>query len=210
MRLLFGLSILVACGLQNAVSAAQPDASTPRASVSTSDSSKNQRSDYVLQPQDLIKVSVYNEPSINAMGEVRLSQDSVVTLPLIDRVDLKGLTVAQATARITKLYGDDYLVNPSVNILVTDYYKRKVQVMGQVGNPGLVTLPPEEDFTLLNAINAAGSFTRLSSKKVTIRRIMSDGKAKVWTVDLDKTVQGKNQDEWLEPDDVINVPERML
>src|SRR6478609_4095691 len=52
------------------------------------------QAEYVLQPMDLVKVEVFQEPDMER--QVRISQDSTISLPLINRVDLKGKTVQQA------------------------------------------------------------------------------------------------------------------
>jgi protein involved in polysaccharide export with SLBB domain len=212
--------ILSACILQNTGVAAQANSSSGRGSSgaaggaqrSTNDSQKTQqRPDYVLQPFDLIKVNVHQEDDINQMGDVRLSQDSVITLPMINKVELKGLTVAQAEARITERYGADYLVNPSVNVRVIEYSRRTVQVTGQVGSPGMISFPQEQELTLLGAIGEAKDFTRLANRKtVTIRRISPNGEVKIITVDVEKTVRGGADDPVLQPGDVIEVKERVI
>jgi polysaccharide export outer membrane protein len=110
--------------------------------------------DYVLQPYDLIKVVVFQEPDLER--EVRLSPDTTVTLPLIQTVDLKGKTVREAQAIIRELYDRDYLVNPQINITVEDYAKVSVNVLGSVNQPGSVVIPPDQGLNLLDAIAHAG------------------------------------------------------
>lgn len=170
-----------------------------------------QNRDYVLQPLDVIRVHVYQEEDINRGGEVRLTLDAVVTLPLIDKVDLKGLTIAQAEQRITKLYSDDYLVNPSISVRVIEYYKLEVQVFGQVTSPGVIAFPREEGLLLSTAISKAGSFTRLANRKsVTVKRVYPDGRIENHEINMEEAVKGKGTDIWLQPGDVINVPERFI
>ena len=66
--------------------------------------------DYVLKPQDVIRVRVFGEDDINKQGEVRISQEWTVTLPLIGTVDLKNKTERQAEEIIRRRYDADYLV----------------------------------------------------------------------------------------------------
>src|SRR4051812_43449561 len=44
------------------------------------------QAEYVLQPMDLVKIEVFQEPDMER--QVRITQDSSITLPLINKVDL--------------------------------------------------------------------------------------------------------------------------
>lgn len=165
---------------------------------------------YKLQPSDLIKVQVYQEDDLTR--EVRVSQDSTITLPLIGTVDVRGLSVQQAETLIQNLYGKDYLVNPSVTIVIKEFAPRTVDVEGQVGKPGAIDFPQEQGMTLIGAITRAGGFTRLADKtKVMLTRRMPDGQLKTFKIDATDIIEGKTQDLWpLQIDDSIYVPERIL
>lgn len=166
--------------------------------------------DYVLQPFDLIKIVVFQEPDMEQ--QLRLSQESVVTLPLIGAVDLKGKTVKEAETLIRDLYNRDYLVNPQVNLIVLEYSRVSVNVLGSVNTPGSVTIPPDRGLRLLEAIAQAGGFNRLADRKhIKLTRTESDGKTATYTINADEIIQGTSPDSWrLQKADVIFVPERLL
>jgi len=168
--------------------------------------------DYVLQPSDLIRVQVFQEDDINKQGDVRISQEYTVSLPLIGSVDLKGKTAHQAEELIRALYDRDYLVNPQVSLIVVDYVPRNIFVLGAVGAPGVVLFPREQGLTLLDAISRAGSFNRLADKKhVTLKRTNADGKPVTFTINAEDLSKGDSTETWpLQPNDVITVPERIL
>jgi polysaccharide biosynthesis/export protein len=170
------------------------------------------KADYILQPGDVLRVQVTREEDINKSGEVRVSQENTVTLPYIGAVDLKGKTVRQAEGLIRQLYDRDYLVNPQVNVTVVKYAERNVQVFGAVNTPGIVNFPPEEGLTLSAAISHAGGFSRLANKKdVTLTRTGPDGKPINQTINCDNLLKGGGSENVpLQPDDIINVPERIL
>lgn len=160
---------------------------------------------------DRIKVQVFQEPDMER--EVRIAQDGSVTLPLINKVDLKGRTVQQAEDIIRQLYDKDYLVNPQINLTIEEYAKRDVKVIGQVGKPGAVDIPTDRPLKLLDAIALAGGFTRLADpKKVTLTRVNADGSTTTNEINADSIIKSKNSaDAWsLQQGDVINVPERLL
>lgn len=168
------------------------------------------RANYVLQPSDVIKVQVFQEDDLTR--EVRLSQESSISLPMIGTINLQGKTLAEAQDMIRSLYDRDFLVNPQVTITILDYSKRSVNVLGSVNTPGVVLFPQEIGLTLLDAIARAGGFSRLADKKrVKLTRVNADGETKNFTINADEIMRGETSESWvLLKDDVISVPERVL
>jgi polysaccharide export outer membrane protein len=171
---------------------------------------RSNQAEYILQPMDLVKVEVFQEPDLER--QVRVAQDSTVSLPLVNKVDLKGRTVQEAQDIIRDLYNKDYLVNPQINLTVMEYAKRDVKVLGQVTKAGAVDIPSDRPLKLLDAIALAGGFTRLADRKhLTLTRIGTDGSTTTTEINADSIIQSKNGDQWvLQQGDVINVPERLL
>jgi len=169
-----------------------------------------QQPDYTLQASDLIRVEVFQEDGLKR--EVRLSQECSVTLPLIGTLSLKGMTVGQASDLIQKLYDQNYLVNPQVNVSVLEYSVRTVNVLGAVTKAGAVTFPPEQSMNLLDAIAGAGGFTRLADRsRIKLTRQMAEGKTEAHLIDADEIIQGQAKKDWpLQKGDVIYVPERLF
>ncbi len=165
---------------------------------------------YRLNPSDLLRVEVFQEPDL--FREVRLAQDGSILLPLIGKIYIGGKSIFDAERLITELYNRDYLVNPQINVTIVDYALRRVNVIGQVNNPGIVVFPPEEEMVLLEAISLAGGFNRLADKrKVTLTRTLFDGKTETFTIDTGKLIAGDDAMRWdLQKDDVIFIPERVF
>lgn len=166
--------------------------------------------DYVLQPQDVLKVTVFQEEEINKQGLVSISQEHTVTLPLLQTVSLKGLTVRQAEDKIRLLYDKDYLVNPQVNIFVEKYAERSVNVVGAVNKAGRIPFPQERGLTIVQALAMADGHSRLANLKTVrlTRRVGDDSKTE--TIDVDAIMKGNREDVPLLPDDTVIVPERIL
>ncbi len=166
--------------------------------------------DYVLQPSDLIRIQVFKEPDL--LREVRISQESSVTLPLIGTIDLTGKTVRQAEEFIRGLYDRDYLVNPQINLTVLEYTQRTVQVVGQVNNPGSVVFTPEQKMGLVEAIARAGGHTRLANlRQVQLTRTTAEGKTETSTVNVEEIMKGKSGEQWLlQKGDIVLVLERVF
>jgi polysaccharide export outer membrane protein len=169
------------------------------------------RPDYTLEPSDLIHVQIFQEPDLER--DVRLSQECTVALPLIGTVELKGKTVRQAEELIRGLYDRDYLVNPQVNVIVREYASKTVTVLGAVNKAGIVNFPLEQPLSLLDAIARADGFSRLADRsRVKFTRTQPDGKTETRVIDVDDIIRGvsKGTPWFLQKDDVIYVPERLL
>jgi polysaccharide export outer membrane protein len=167
-------------------------------------------SDYILQPQDVLRVQVFQEEDINKQGEVSISQEHTIVLPLIKTVNLKGKTQRQAEELIRDLYNKDFLVNPNVTVSVLKYAERSVNVLGQVNAAGRVQFPPEGRLTIVDAITLAGGQNRLADlKRVKLTRKNAGGDAITQEINVDILMKGGGGEPMLlEKGDVIFVPER--
>jgi len=133
-------------------------------------------SGYVLSANDQVAVEVFGEDDLRANG--RLNAEGNLSLPLLGSVHLSGLTLTQATARVTELYARDYLVNPKVNVMLISYAKRRFTVLGQVNRPGSFEMPDGSPggIDLLEAVAMAGGYTRIAApERITVRRQGANG-----------------------------------
>jgi len=167
-------------------------------------------SDYQLQPGDMVRVQVFQEPDLDR--ELRVSQDGQIALPMIGQVEVKNRTLSAVEKNVRELYDRDYLVNPQVNITVLTYQKRAVNVMGAVNAPQAIEYPPEQTLSLLDAISRAGGFNRFADrKKVLLTRTFADGHTEKYTINADQLIAGTSSERWvLLKDDVVFVPESVL
>jgi protein involved in polysaccharide export with SLBB domain len=81
-----------------------------------------------------------------------------------------------------------------------------------VGRPGPVSIPPERELTLSEAINSAGGLTRLARRgNIKIRRVSEEGKTEVITVDFDDILESPEvSDIKLKDGDHVIVGERII
>ena len=131
---------------------------------------------YRLSANDAIAVEVFGEDDLKTSA--RLNSEGNVSLPLLGSVHLAGLTLTQATARVTELYGRDYLVSPKVNVTLLGYARRRFSVIGQVNRPGSFDMPETSPggIDLMEAIAMAGGYTRIAApERVSVRRHSANG-----------------------------------
>ena len=198
----------------NAAANLQGSAANPASAPSnaTGGSAVSAPSGYQLSSNDAIGVEVFGEDDLRTSG--RLNAEGNVSLPLLGSVHLGGLTVTQATQRITEMYGKDYIINPRVNVVLLGYAKRRFTVLGQVNRPGSYEMPETSPggIDILEAIAIAGGYTRIAApERVTVRRHGSNGD-EVLRVNAKKLERGdaKAGEFRVRPGDTITVGESLF
>lgn len=123
-----------------------------------------------------------------------------ITLPLVGKVQLKGLTTSGANHLITQKL-DKFLQQPTVSIRILNF---KVSVMGEVVRPSVYTIPNEQ-ITLPEALSLAGDLTIFGQRKnvLVIREI--EGKRNFVRVDLTKRDLFSSPYYYLHANDVVYV-----
>ena len=91
--------------------------------------------EYLLAPGDILKISVFKNPDLSL--DVRVSESGSIGYPLIGSVPVKGLTLPAAESKIAQMLRDGgFVVNPQVNILLTEGFGNLVSVIGEVNKSG--------------------------------------------------------------------------
>jgi polysaccharide export outer membrane protein len=170
-------------------------------------------SGYVLSANDQVAVEVFGEDDLRTNG--RLNAEGNLSLPLLGSVHLSGLTLTQATARVTELYARDYLVNPKVNVMLVGYAKRRFTMLGQVNRPGSFEMPEGSPtgIDLLEAVAMAGGYTRIAApERITVRRHGPNGDEiiKVDGKRLARGTGGTSSSFKVQPGDTITVGESIF
>jgi polysaccharide export outer membrane protein len=165
---------------------------------------------YVLKPSDVIAVEIYQERDLDK--QVRVEGDGSVSLSLIGKVKIGGMTVAEAQSLVTDLYNRDFLVDPQVSLLVVSFSPKIVHVLGSVNSPGAVEIAPDRELTLTEAIAAVRGVSRLGNpRKITIKRASGDGPAQQIEVNFDRIVTDSgSKDIVLKEGDTVWIPERII
>ena len=114
-------------------------------------------STYILRPNDVIRMNVYEEADLSV--QVRILKTGQASFPLIGSVDVGGSTVASAAAKIRELYAKDYLVDPKLTLTVDEYATEYISVIGAVKIPGQIPMPVSGNLDLASAMATAGGLT---------------------------------------------------
>jgi len=184
-----------------------PGASPVQSNVPGSDSI-SAPSGYRLAPNDQVAVEVFGEDDLRTNG--RLNSEGNLSVPLLGSVHLAGLTLTEAAARMTSLYGSDYLVNPRISVSLIGYAKRRFTVLGQVNRPGSYEMPEGNPggIDLLEAVAMAGGYTRIAAPdRISVRRHREDGNDQVFKVNAKRVAKGEGGSFLVLPGDTVTVGE---
>jgi polysaccharide export outer membrane protein len=184
-------------------------APAPAAAAPQSSGGVSAPSGYILSANDQVAVEVFGEDDLRT--NARLNGEGNLSLPLLGSVRLAGLTLTQAAARLTELYGKDYLVSPKVNVTLLGYAKRRFTVLGEVTRPGSYEMPEGSPggIDLIEAVAMAGGYTKIAAPgRISVRR-SGPGGDQVLRVDGKRVSKGGGAFRVL-PGDTITVGESIF
>ncbi|RFA29353.1 hypothetical protein CAI21_09795 [Alkalilimnicola ehrlichii] len=159
--------------------------------------------DYRLREGDLLMVTVWREESLQK--EVRVLPDGSITYPLVGRLDVAGLTVAEVKERVGERLAR-YISDPEVTVLVTGIEGNQVHVLGRVNKPGPIVMAGPT--TALQAISLAGGLDPFASgNAIQVLRQTADGD-ELLPVRYNDLIRGRSLDTnvRLQPGDTLLVP----
>ena len=177
---ILGLCLIAGCGL---VMAATPEAGAgapepPVTSAAVSTASPSQQTPdfevptspgYLLQPGDVLNVSVWKETDLTA--EVLIRPDGGMSFALAGELQAAGHTVAELTAMLEKRirkFEPDAVVTVSIKLASGN----RVYVIGKVNHPG--DFPLNRPIDVMQALSLAGGATPFADTNA-IRILRRDG-----------------------------------
>ncbi len=94
-----------------------------------------QQQQYLIGAGDILRISVFKNPDLSL--DARVSEAGTLSYPLIGSVPVGGLSPSAAEKKIADLLKEGgYVLNPQVNILITQALSGLVSVLGEVKTPG--------------------------------------------------------------------------
>jgi polysaccharide export outer membrane protein len=148
----------------------------------TDTASKNSHSVYRIQPEDVLQIrnlqgiKYLDGSSTNASGgssssgeSFQVEEDGRVTLPIVGRVFVTGLSRYEAAQKIEKIYRDSLLKDPIIELKILNL---KVTLFGEARGTGNYTLK-KENTSLIDILGDAGGLTNAADEK-NVRIIRGD------------------------------------
>lgn len=139
--------------------------------INLSGLSNNSVSVEVIQPGDVLEVSMVNDYAklTNVTTPVRVADDGTVVIPLVGKLGIAGLEVEQAEQAVNaQSIARGIFRNPCITITMKQCRTCKVTVVGAVTKPGTHELPRGSS-SLMAALVAADGLTKDAGTEVEIR-----------------------------------------
>lgn len=170
-------------------------------SVDTPDPMKPSDEFYTIGAGDALEVVVWKDPMLS--GPVTVRPDGFITLPLINEVQVVGLTTSQLRETLETKYSE-FVTSPFVTVRVTTIASNEIVLVGEVATPGVYSLVGNN--TLLRLLARAGGLTPFADRDSihVVRR--SGEQVTEFIVDYNAIVEGDlKQDILLRPGDRVVV-----
>ena len=162
------------------------------------------RSDYMIGRQDLLEVTVFDVDELDQT--VRVTDDGTITMPLLGRISVVGMTKSELEATIAHALSERFVRDPQVTVFIKEYTSKQVAVSGAVKKPGTYEMLGTK--TLLEMISLAGGLDSDIGKQIIVFRSNDNETTERLSVDLERLVYGAdpalNID--VEPSDIIYIP----
>ena len=159
--------------------------------------------DYVLQPGDVLSVTVMRHPEMSA-GNATIAPDGDISLPVVGQIAVAGMTVREVTDEIARRLRAR-LVRPEVTVSLQRATPAQVFVLGDVRKPGAYALGEGWGVPELLA-EAGGSPTPPAMLRATLYR--ADGERA--DLDLAAVVAGEGGKLALQAGDILELRPRTI
>lgn len=137
--------------------------------------------DYLLGSGDVVHITVFQNPDLTT--DARVSETGSITFPLVGAVQVGGLTQQGAEKKLGNLLKEGgFVVQPQVNLLVTQVRGNQVSVLGQVNRPGRYPLETTNT-RLTDMLAIAGGISVTGADSVVVSGLR-DGRAFRKEVDI--------------------------
>jgi polysaccharide export outer membrane protein len=161
---------------------------------------------FKLAPGDRVRVSVWQQPTL--AGDYAVGPDGLLTMPLAGSVPVKGLALKAAAEKLAEKL-KEFVLSPTVTVVLLESKSYQVHVVGEVGDPGPV--PYREGMTVFDAIQEAGSYIHAFADTDDCRLIRGRlDKPTVHEVDLEALFAAEVKDIYVRPGDIVLVPPRTV
>ena len=161
--------------------------------------------DYRILKNDRLAITIYQHPELIpanlADRGILVDSNGDVSLPLVHRVHVAGLTQTQAAKKLERRFAK-YLKNPALNLEVLN---KRIYVLGEVNKPGAVNVD-KEYMTILEAVAFAGGLKDTAERdNIIVVSRDANGRMKLRKIDLTNFNKLQASNIVIKPNDVIYV-----
>jgi protein involved in polysaccharide export with SLBB domain len=204
------LTIAIAMGLIGCAPTIQPGAQPDIAKVARPSAAEINKALATVAMNTSVQKADTEARDTPRTVSVRVSQEGMVSLPLIGDVKVAGLTTSGLERELQKQF-DRYIYTPRVGVLVTEH-RQRVSLIGAVTKTGVIELTGPK--TVIEILAMAGGVTDQAGTQVQIYREGPNGREN-YVIDLavlasNATLINAKTEGLIamrvQPGDIINVP----
>ena len=164
-----------------------------------------------LGPNDYVSFRVVEDRDDESQ-HLRVNDNGELEVPYAGLVQAAGKSCKELAYTVKAALEREYYYHATVIIAVdhiSEKSRGKVYVYGSVKQQGPQEIPADESYTVSKAISRAGGFGDFANKRK-VKLTRKNGQS--FTVDCKAVIEQGRTDEdiVLEPDDQINVPQRLI
>ena len=160
---------------------------------------------YRLQPEDIIRIQVFDENQILAV--IPVGKDGNVSAPFVGVVRAEGLTTSELEAILAREYQRVLRIRePRVSVTIERFREIRASVTGMVNRPGTFPIRPTDDVLTLLALGGNAIFERADLRRAKLQR---SGSRELIPIDLYAmlTFGDLSQNYVLQDGDILSIPE---
>ena len=136
---------------------------------------------YKLGANDEVKVAIYGQPELSVT--TRVKEDGTIRLAMLGAIQASGKTTSQLADTIAAGYASGgYLIQPSVNVEVSEFVSRFVTVLGSVPQAG--NYPLDRSYTIAAMVAKAGGSTAAGANAVILTPADGSGPKRISLADM--------------------------
>ena len=157
---------------------------------------------YVIGPDDVLSIVFWREKELSA--EVVVRPDGKISLPLLDEIDVVGLTPAELREKVM-LEANKLVEDANATVVVKQINSRRVYITGSVNKPGVYALTGPMVVQLIAL--AGGLLEFADGDKIKVMRTEKAAQV-AFPFNYKRFSEGKNLDQNipLKPGDTVIVP----
>ena len=157
----------------------------------------------ILGIGDEVKITVWKHDDLSRV--LRIDPAGKLFYPLVGEIDSMGLSTTDLRKIITDgLSG--YIINPQVNVQIHVFRGKKVYVLGEVRQPGVLTI--EDSMHIMDGLLLAGGFTPDADEKKVILIRTYPKEIELYSININDVLEkgDTSQIAMLQNGDIVYVP----
>lgn len=164
---------------------------------------------YTLGPEDVVTIEVRRHPEFS--GTYPINSEGKIQYKYVGDIFVNGLTKTELKDKLAKILSA-YLVEPAVDVTITEYKSKVFYVIGEVGRPGKYYMWADEIPIREAVIQAGLPLLSASSSKSKLITPDQNGKPKSLAINLDTILYKGDlrKNLMMKPGDVLYVPATLV